>query len=100
MKIHENNVVGLFLYAWGYTDALAGRPMTSLMATPQSFLDQLIGDLVGRSPEGRWFVFEFKRDRAGFAAEIRSKEARSRLLKALVVDPHAAELSAHAHFAC
>lgn len=100
MRLHENNVLGLFLYAWGYHDALAGRPVASLLATPQSPLDHLIGDLVGRSQENRWFVFEFKRERTGFAAEIKDKQARSRLLDALEGDPELAELSAHAHFAC
>lgn len=98
--LHENNTLGLFLYAWGYHDATHGRPGARLLATPQTFLDHLIGDLIGHSEEGRWFLMEFKRDRAGIADEVQKKPAREKLMDALWNNPSLAELSAYAHFAC
>ncbi|HEL2957212.1 hypothetical protein R1H25_05655 [Stenotrophomonas sp. C2852] len=98
--LHENNALGLFLYAWGYKDAEVGRVGARLLATAQSFLDHLIGDLIGQGEEGRWFLMEFKRERRGFFEEAHKKPARKNLMDALWANHDLAELSAYAHFAC
>lgn len=98
--MHESNLLGAFVYAWGYRDGQSKRPSASLLLTPQSFLDHLVGDLVGSSPEGRWFIVEFKRERVGIKQEITRKTARKNLMGMLWNDPKAAQLSAYGHFAC
>lgn len=100
--IYESAVVGVFNYLWGYRDAIdKKKPSMPFLTNAQNPLDELIGDMFGNC-EGRFFLIEFKAERAGFFDEVhgrKSKIARTMLYRHLRNDFSCRKLALFGHFA-
>lgn len=77
------------------------KPWTALVGNAQNPLDHLVGDVLGRSEAGRYFIIEFKRETIGFVEEVDlrlGKPDRAALLDHLRSDSTCQKLSQKGHF--
>lgn len=105
--LHESNLVGSFMYLWGYRDARAGKTEPpGLLVQAQNTLDHIVGDLFGATGatdfgHRRCFIIEFKRDLNGFSKEVRGSKAkahRTALYQHLRNDSSCRKLAKFGHF--
>ncbi len=76
-------------------------PGAKLVGNAQNPLDHLVGDVLGQTERGRYFIIEFKREASGFLDEVDlngGKPDRVALLCHLEQHPQCSELSPIGHF--
>ncbi|MDL5039399.1 hypothetical protein QRD40_24010 [Comamonas sp. Y6] len=77
------------------------KPLAGLVGNSQNPLDHLVGDVLGRTSMGRYFIIEFKRQAIGFLEEVDlqiGKPDRAALLCHLQFDDDCQTLSSKGHF--
>lgn len=85
----------------GNTGFEQAKPWAAMVGNAQNPLDHLVGDLVGRSTEGRYFIIEFKQKASGFLQEIDlglGKPDRVALHGHLLLGDTCKELSLRGHY--
>lgn len=88
-----NTLMGYFLGANGYR-----RPFSINVYQQTYEHDKTIGDVFGNLG-GKYFIMEFKRNKAGYKDELK-KEHRNKLLKKLTEDFTLNTISEKGHFMC
>lgn len=69
--MYESTIAGAFLYTWGAHDQFRHRiGQNAVISNAQNPLDHLLGDLVVRADDDRWFIAELKQDKKGFEKEV------------------------------
>ena len=99
--MYESHYVSLFFRLWGATERADGiSPEHSLLGNAQNPFDELLGDVAGQAGH-RFFLIEFKRDRAGIANEVapNGKAHRHALYQHLRADQRCRELARFGHLA-
>ncbi|MCU1218617.1 hypothetical protein ACNJRW_04165 [Stenotrophomonas maltophilia] len=98
--MYESTLAGAFFYLWGahdYQQRRVGR--NAIVLNAQNPLDNLLGDLVGKTDSGRWFIAELKRLESGFPQELIAKPHRANFLNWLASSTIDSQVSSRAHFA-